>query len=91
MTFSVSQDRGLFEWAGDNLFTVFCQTKNLVNAGHWRMIWDILRFNACARKLVEQDDSSAEMSIGEYLEQEGYSDSFKNNYLIVRHSTRLRL
>lgn len=29
MTFSVSRDGGLFEWAGKGLPSVFCQTRNL--------------------------------------------------------------
>jgi predicted NAD/FAD-binding protein len=29
MTFSVSRDGGLFEWAGKGLSSVFCQTRNL--------------------------------------------------------------
>lgn len=86
MTFSVTRDKGAFEWAGDTIFTVFCQRKNLFRAAHWRMIWDVLRFNACARKLVEEDDDTdngIDVSIGDYLAKEGYSDSFRDNYLIV--------
>ncbi|KAF8318513.1 FAD/NAD-binding domain-containing protein [Clavulina sp. PMI_390] len=91
MTFSVSRDRGAFEWAGDTIFTVFCQTRNLFRARHWRMIWDVLRFNACAKKLLEDEGDSTsvasnkkylDLSIGEYLEREGYSDAFRDDYLI---------
>ena len=51
----------------------------------WRMIYDILRFNACARRvlLIPKNNDEKEMSIGEYLDKEGYSASFRNNYLIV--------
>lgn len=86
MTFAVTRDRGQFEWAGDTVFTVFCQTKNLFRMGHWRMIWDVLRFNACARSLVEEDGEDeytrAPLSIGDYLTKEGYSESFRDDYLI---------
>ncbi|KAJ7094716.1 FAD/NAD(P)-binding domain-containing protein [Mycena belliarum] len=81
MTFSVSRDRGLFEWAGNNLLTIFCQPYRLVDPNMWRLIYDVLRFNACARSIVTSD-FDAETSIGEYLDREGYSDSFKDNYLI---------
>ncbi|KAG6919230.1 hypothetical protein DXG01_008026 [Tephrocybe rancida] len=81
MTFSVSRDGGLFEWAGKNLFTVFCQAKNLLDPTMWRLIWDVARFNATAGRILLQDNQQ-NLSIGGYLEQEGYSASFRDNYLI---------
>ncbi|KAJ7133404.1 FAD/NAD(P)-binding domain-containing protein [Mycena epipterygia] len=81
MTFSVSRDGGLFEWAGSNLMTIFCQPYRLIDPNMWRLIYDVLRFNACARSIIT-GDFDAECSIGEYLDREGYSDSFKDNYLI---------
>ncbi|KAG8752513.1 hypothetical protein FRC14_006981 [Serendipita sp. 396] len=89
MTFALTRDNGSFEWAGDTAFTLFCQPKNLFKASMWRMIWDILRFNACARgMLVEMEKPGKEgkgeedMPIGEYLKKHGYSDSFRDDYLI---------
>lgn len=85
MTFSVSRDNGAFEWAGKNLATIFCQVRRLVDPQMWRMIYDVMRFNACARRfLFEHDVEVRDMSIGKYLEREGYSDAFCDNYLIVR-------
>ena len=85
MTFSVSRDNGAMEWAGSNLLTVFCQPSRLLDPGHWRLIWDVMRFNACARRLIgKTQDGGEEMSIGKYLDREGYSDEFRDNYLIVR-------
>jgi predicted NAD/FAD-binding protein len=126
MTFALTRDNGEFEWAGDTIFTLFCQPKNLFKWSMWRMIWDILRFNASARRLIVEAESDGErnhssssplslnslrndgsykqekvkftgngvheeieapkckeMSIGEYLEKNGYSDAFKDDYLIV--------
>ncbi|KAG8736052.1 hypothetical protein FRC10_009856 [Ceratobasidium sp. 414] len=90
MTFSVSRDGGLFEWAGKDLATLFCQAQNLLRPGMWRMVWDILRFNASALNLIEGEEpvdplakgSKAELSIGVYLEREGYSNEFVDDYLI---------
>lgn len=80
MTFSVSRDGGAFEWAGDGLRSVFCQPRRVFDLGMWRMLFDIMRFNACAvRVLAENDD----LSIGEYLQREGYSSQFRDDYLIV--------
>ncbi|CAE6517916.1 unnamed protein product [Rhizoctonia solani] len=87
MTFSVSRDKGDFEWAGKDPATLFCQIQNLFRPGMWRMIWDILRFNASARRLIEEkieysSNTTSELSIGDYLKQEGYSTEFIDDYLI---------
>ncbi|KAK1754314.1 glutamate synthase 1 [NADH], chloroplastic [Echria macrotheca] len=91
MTFSVSRDQGLFEWAGTSLSSVFCQRGNLFSPRMWRMIFDILRFNQFALDVLRRDDEAGskrgktvgpEETIGEYLEREGYSDAFRDDYLI---------
>ncbi|OJT09895.1 hypothetical protein TRAPUB_13638 [Trametes pubescens] len=86
MTFAVSRDMGAFEWAGNNLATVFCQPSRLLDPNMWRLIYDVLRFNASAQKLLLELERNGvqdeETSIGDYLEQHGYSDSFRDNYLI---------
>lgn len=101
MTFAVSRDYGLFEWAGTSLGAVFAQRRNIFSPRMWRMIFDIIRFNQFALDLLVQEDEQrpyvngagaenghgydeAERleSIGEYLEREGYSDAFRDDYLI---------
>lgn len=105
MTFGVSRDHGLFEWAGTSLGAVFAQGKNFFSARMWRMIFDIIRFNQFALDLLIDDDKSEvyvngeqkdsphangngkhypepEFSIGDYLQREGYSDAFRDDYLI---------
>jgi predicted NAD/FAD-binding protein len=88
MTFGVSRDGGKFEWAGNSLRSVFCQTARILDKNMWRMLYDIFRFNACAREVIKTSGKhqrfSANMTIGEYLEQERYSAAFRDNYLIVR-------
>ncbi|KAI0766368.1 FAD/NAD(P)-binding domain-containing protein [Trametes elegans] len=86
MTFSVSRDGGQFEWAGNNLMSVFCQPSRLLDPDMWRLLYDVLRFNASAQKLLYELERRGvqenEVSIGDYIEQNGYSDSFRDNYLI---------
>ncbi|KAI0059599.1 FAD/NAD(P)-binding domain-containing protein [Artomyces pyxidatus] len=83
MTFSVSRDAGAFEWAGDGLRAVFCQPLRVFDPGMWRMLYDVLRFNACARSLLaEEDFEGKELSIGAYLEREGYSAGFRDDYIL---------
>ncbi|EKD15304.1 uncharacterized protein L3040_001672 [Drepanopeziza brunnea f. sp. 'multigermtubi'] len=103
MTFGVSRDDGLFEWAGTSLAAVFAQRRNLLSPRVWRMIFDIIRFNQFALDLLQAEERSEEYvagkenghsngngwhhaekqeTIGEYLDREGYSDAFKDDYLI---------
>jgi len=86
MGFSVSRNKGEFEWAGTNLFTVFVQPKNLLNLNMWKTIYDIMRFNFHAIDLLELEDDHPEkkMNLGEYLKVHGYSSAFMDNYLLVR-------
>lgn len=81
MSFSVSRDHGWFEWAGSSLETVFCQRGNLLSPGMWRMLFDIVRFNYFALDVLRGNNSTDE-TIGEYLDRQGYSKSFRDNYLL---------
>ncbi|KAL1842999.1 hypothetical protein VTJ49DRAFT_3476 [Mycothermus thermophilus] len=81
MSFSVSRDGGRFEWAGASLNALFCQRTNLLSPRFWRMIFDIVRFSQFALDILRTDEA-AEETLGEYLEREGYSDAFRDNYLV---------
>lgn len=96
MTFGVSRDSGAFEWSGEG-HGIFAQRRNLFRPRHWRMIFDIIRFNQFALDLLadDEDDSitrlgssvqgrkySRDLTIGEYLEKEGYSQAFRDDYLV---------
>lgn len=87
MTFGVSRDAGAFEWSGTSGGALFAQPENALKPTFWRMIFDIIRFNQFALDLLSITPGSSsrittEMSIGEYLEKEGYSDAFRDDYLI---------
>ena len=82
MTFSVSRDGGKFEWSGESQ-GIFAQRRNIFRPRHWRMIFDIVRFNQFALDLLGKDDErSRNLTIGEYLDQYGYSQAFRDDYLI---------
>ncbi|CAN9153407.1 unnamed protein product [Alternaria alternata] len=88
MTFGISRDAGAFEWSGTSGSSLFAQPENALKPSFWRMIFDIIRFNQFALDLLAITPGSpaaiaaTEMSIGEYLEREGYSDAFRDDYLI---------
>lgn len=80
MSFGVSRDHGLFEWSGDAK-GVFAQWRNFFRPRHWRMIFDIIRFNLFALDILD-DPKYAEVTIGTYLGRNGYSRAFCDDYLI---------
>ncbi|KAK9797932.1 putative Amine oxidase domain-containing protein [Seiridium cardinale] len=84
MTFGLSRDHGKFEWAGTGLDAVFCQRKNIFLPKMWRLLFDIVRFNQFALDLLRDENAAANNTetIGQYLERKGYSETFKNDYLI---------
>ncbi|KAJ4297784.1 hypothetical protein N0V90_005679 [Kalmusia sp. IMI 367209] len=83
MTFGISRDDGAFEWSGTSLSALFAQKSNAFRLSFWRMIFDIVRFNMFSLDLLSNPGApSSELTIGEYLENEGYSDAFRDDYLI---------
>lgn len=83
MTFGITRDQGDFEWSGTSPRSIFAQKRNFFRPSFWRMIFDIIRFNQFTLDLLSDESSSEnEMSIGQYLQKEGYSDVFRDDYLI---------
>ncbi|KAK5997289.1 hypothetical protein PT974_02644 [Cladobotryum mycophilum] len=96
MSLSVSRDQGMFEWADRSFNAIFCQRSNIFSPRMWRTMFDIVRFNQFALDLLVDEEEFEPRhaghstmnnvgrleTIGEYLEREGYSDGFRDDYLI---------
>lgn len=82
MGFAVSCDATGLEYSGENLNTIFAQRKNMLSPKFYAMLRDIIRFNREARNDLQRQSISADMSLGEYLEANNYSDSFSRFYLV---------
>ncbi|MCY0912951.1 NAD(P)/FAD-dependent oxidoreductase [Massilia antarctica] len=89
MSFSVKLPLGrepgarMLEWAGSNLDTVFAQRGNLLRPRFLGMVRDILRFNRHATSLAKRMPAGLPaMSLGEFLDQHGYSAQFRAWYLL---------
>ena len=85
MSFAVSVGPHRFEWCGSNLASLFAQPSNAVSPRFWRMLRDIARFNREATELATsaQDVSGRlDSPLGDYLQREGYSDAFRDHYLL---------
>eukprot|EP00002_Diphylleia_rotans_P007942 TRINITY_DN17594_c0_g1_i1.p1 TRINITY_DN17594_c0_g1~~TRINITY_DN17594_c0_g1_i1.p1 ORF type:complete len:469 (+),score=94.23 TRINITY_DN17594_c0_g1_i1:50-1456(+) len=81
MSFAVSADRGGFEYAGTNLLTFFAQFSNIFSLKFFGFMREIMRFNKESLKVLE-DESKFDMTLGEYLDQNGYSEGFRTQYLL---------
>jgi predicted NAD/FAD-binding protein len=82
MSFSVSDAFSGIEYAGTNLDSLFAQRSNLLSPRFLRMVRDILRFNREVEAHLQRDPGLAEVTLGDYLRRHGYSDAFRDLYLL---------
>ncbi len=80
MSFSVRNERNGLEYNGASLNALFAQRSNLLRPSFYRMLADILRFNREAPALLDQPDNP--VTLGEYLDSNGYSTGFINHYIV---------
>jgi predicted NAD/FAD-binding protein len=79
MSFSVKCEKSGLEYNGTTLNSLFAQRRNLLRPSFYRMIGNILRFNKESLALLED---GAEIRLGDYLKQGGYSQQFIDYYII---------
>lgn len=82
MSFSVCDPRSGLEYNGNNLSTLFAQRSNLLSPGFLRMLMDILRFNREAIADLEAGGLHGQMTLGDYLQQQRYSQRFIDHYIV---------
>ena len=80
MSFGVKCEKTGLEYMGSTINSLFAQRRNIFRPSFWRMILDILRFNRQATDLLE--DESDDISLGEYLKREKFSQTFIDYYLV---------
>ncbi|MBR2513310.1 MAG: FAD-dependent oxidoreductase [Halomonas sp.] len=82
MSFSVHETDVDFEYNGHTLGSLFAQRSNLLRPAFYRLLRDILRFNKQATADLESQRLPSEMTLGEYLDQNGYGQTFQRRYLL---------
>lgn len=82
MGFSAFYADGRFEYAGNDLNTLFSDRRTLGSVKHWGMLKDIVRFNRQAIADWRADRLDARLSLKDYLAQHGYGEAFRQRYLI---------
>ena len=83
MSFSVSDERGEFEYAGTPR-GLFARPSHLVSPSFLGMLRDWRRFNREARELIGMNGSSP--SLGEWLERRGFSRHFVERLIVPQAS-----
>ena len=87
MSFSVQVPGALngktLEWSGTDLNSVFAQRGNLVNPRFWRMLADVMRFNAlCTRIAKEQREKELQQPLSDFLRTHKFSEPFRDWYFL---------
>ncbi|QKF82971.1 NAD(P)/FAD-dependent oxidoreductase [Halarcobacter ebronensis] len=80
MSFAFWDTKTNIAYNGQSLSGMFIQKRNIFNFKHYKMIFDILKFNKNANDDLEKNSSNLDKSLGEYLKP--YSRYFKERYLI---------
>ena len=71
------------EWSGTDLNSVFAQRSNLVNPRFWRMLADVIRFNAlCTRIAKAQREQDLQQPLVDFLRTHKFSDAFRDWYFL---------
>ena len=71
------------EWSGTDLNSVFAQRSNLVNPRFWRMLADVMRFNAlCTRIAKAQREQDLQQPLSDFLRTHKFSESFRDWYFL---------
>ena len=81
MSFSVSRCDGQLEYAGNGLTSLFAQWRNVFSPRFWAMLADLRRFYRDAPDLRADQDAGG-LTLGEYLDQNGYGEAFINDHLL---------
>jgi len=82
MGFSVACQRTGFEYSGTSFNGLFAQRKNIFNKSHWRMLKEIVKFNAVCTQLYKDNCIPEDQTLGEYLQLQGYSEKFVHFYIL---------
>jgi predicted NAD/FAD-binding protein len=87
MSFSVSADRGRFEWMGGGqgfgqiCNGLFAQRRNLLSPSYLWMLRETLRFNEISVQDLA-DGRLAGLTLGQYLAQRGFTSRLASDYLV---------
>ncbi|MFK8068438.1 MAG: NAD(P)/FAD-dependent oxidoreductase [Gammaproteobacteria bacterium] len=77
MSFGVSINNGYLEYGSNSMFA---QAINLIRPKFWGMLWDIIRFNRNASRMIEE---SPDISLADFLGRMNMGEWFQQYYLLA--------
>lgn len=81
MSFSVQHIPSKLEYNGSGMNGLFAQRKNIFNKSHWKMLFQIDRFNKlCVQDMQNEEFSS--LTVAEYVEKRGLGEDMLYKYLL---------
>ena len=80
MSFSVHCDKTGLEYSPTSLNSLFAQRRNLLRPTFLRMLFEIFRFRRASEKLIRSQND--DITLREYLHNNGYSRSFREHFII---------
>lgn len=85
MSFSVQYGPTGLEYCGSSLNQLFGQRQNLLRFAHYRLLFQVNRFNSEAVALL-QDPSTETLTLGQFVQRRRYGQDFLNHYLLPMSS-----
>jgi predicted NAD/FAD-binding protein len=85
MSFSVSDERGDFEYNGASPNGLFANRRHLLTPTFYRMVGDLVRFQRAARDLLVEQEQEA-VSLGRWLEDQRFSRDFVERLIVPQAS-----
>lgn len=82
MSFAVSLADGDMEYSSNNLLSFLGNGRNLLRRRFWLMSLDLMRFYRQASREIEWLKHAEHLTLGDYLDQSGYSESFQLDHLL---------
>jgi predicted NAD/FAD-binding protein len=80
MSFSAKCEQSKFEWCGEGIQGLVLNKNNWHQLKSYKILFDFLRFNKLAKKLVSQNDSL--LTLGDFLDQHHFSKTFIKYYIL---------
>lgn len=81
MSFSYFDERSGYQYASQNIGTLFAQRRNILNALHLLMLRDILRFNAIVRRQLHEK-RLGDVTLNAFLQRFRFGLYFQQRYII---------
>jgi len=90
MSFAVSVADGALEYSGTGVGGLFAQRRNLVRRRFWSMLGGLRRFYRDGPAVLDRADADS-LTLGQFLDAEGYSRAFINDHLLPMAAAVCRL